>query len=119
MSVYLASPMSVVRGLVTYTDWWQPSTGSVMPVGAARRGSAVSDGLAPGLLESLDERIELSRRMRAMDDRDRRLLFLWYVRQLSATEIARELGISRRHCFRLRSEAIRRLVELGDSDRAA
>ncbi len=57
--------------------------------------------------------------MRSLEDRDRRLLFLWYVRQLPVTEIAGALRISRRHCFRLRSQAIRRLVEFGDSDRAA
>lgn len=119
MSVCLASPSAVVRSLVTYTDWWQPSTGSVIPVGAARRGSGATDGLRPGLLDSLDERLELSRRMRSMDDRDRQLLFLWYVRQLPVSDIALELRISRRHCFRLRGGAIRRLVELGDSDRAA
>jgi DNA-directed RNA polymerase specialized sigma24 family protein len=119
MSVRLGSAAAIVRSLVTYTDWWQPSSGSVIPVGAARRVSGDSDGLRPGLLDSLDERLELSRRMRSMDDRDRRLLFLWYVRQLPVADIALELRISRRHCFRLRSEAIRRLVELGDSDRAA
>lgn len=119
MSAFLASPSAIIRSLVSYTDWWQPSTSSVIPVGAARRGSAATDGLRPGLLESLDERTELSRRMRSMDDRDRHLLFLWYVRQLPVSDIAQELRISRRHCFRLRSGALRRLVELGDSDRAA
>jgi DNA-directed RNA polymerase specialized sigma subunit len=54
-----------------------------------------------------------------MDVRDRRLLFLWYVRQLPVADIAVELRVSRRHCFRLRGEAIRRLVELGGSDQAA
>ena len=119
MSVLLASAASVVRGLITYTDWWQPSTGSVIPVGAARRDRGSTDGLASGLLDSLDERAELSRRMRSMDDRGRHLLFLWYVRQLSVAEIADELRVSRRHCFRLRGAALRRLVELGEADRAA
>ncbi|HEY7755422.1 MAG TPA: sigma factor-like helix-turn-helix DNA-binding protein [Actinomycetota bacterium] len=119
MTASLASPTAVVRGLITYTDWWQPSTGSVIPVGAARRDRGATDGLAPGLLDTLDDRAELSRRMRSMDDRDRQLLFLWYVQQLTVAEIAAELRVSRRHCFRLRGDAIRRLVELGDPDHRA
>ena len=43
--------------------------------------------------------------------RDRRLLYLWYLRQLPAHEIARELRISRRQCFRRRATAIRAIVE--------
>jgi DNA-directed RNA polymerase specialized sigma subunit len=52
--------------------------------------------------------------MQFLRESDRRLLYLWYVVQLSAVDIARALGISRRQCFRRRASAIRRIVELGD-----
>ena len=114
MSGFLASDSDVVRGLLTYTDWWQPTTSSVLQVGAARRSSGQTDGIGIGLLDRLDERAELRRRMQVLDEPDRRLLYLWYVAQLPAARIAQLLGISRRQCFRRRASAIHRIVELGD-----
>ena len=52
--------------------------------------------------------------MSRLKDRDRTLLFLWYVRQLAVTDIAKSIHTSRRHCFRLRAAAIREIVELGE-----
>lgn len=119
MSGCLAYPAGVVSALLRYTDWWQPGTASVIQVGAARRNSSFSDGIPVGLLATLDERTELSRRMRQVSESERAVLFLWYVRQLAVEDIARELQISRRQCFRRRASAIRKIVELGEPDRAA
>ncbi|HZD79758.1 MAG TPA: hypothetical protein VE646_06930 [Actinomycetota bacterium] len=113
----LSSPEEIVRALVTYTDWWQPTTASIFRVGGRRNGSS-SDGLHAGLLETLSEREELCRRMQQIDPRDRHLLYLWYLKQLPAHEIAHEIRISRRQCFRRRAAAVRELIELGDPDRA-
>ena len=110
------SPAEVIRGLLTYTDWWQPATASVLQVGPARRGSDLNDGIREGLLESLGVRAELCRRMQHVGPVDRTILFLWYVRQLTAQEIARAVGISRRQCFRRRARAIRALIDAGDPD---
>jgi hypothetical protein len=112
-----ATPESVIRGLVTYTDWWQPSTASVFPVGSARRAQGYTDGIPTGLLGTLDERSELSARMQLVAPRDRLLLFLWYVRQLPVDEIAPIVRLSRRQCFRRRAAAIREIVKLGDPER--
>ncbi len=112
MSAILDSASDVVRGLITYTDWWQPTSSSVLLVGAARRSSEMADGIGTGLLDRLDERSELRRRMQHLSEPDRRLLYLWYVVQEPATSIARTLGISRRQCFRRRASAIKRIVEL-------
>jgi DNA-directed RNA polymerase specialized sigma subunit len=114
MSVLLATPTEVVWSLLTYTDWWQPTTSSVLQVGSLRRSSARSDGVRLGLLDRLDERAELRYRMRLLEDRDRQLLYLWYVVQLPVREIANALGISRRQCFRRRASAIRSIVGSGD-----
>lgn len=115
----LHSPREVVRCLLTYTDWWQPATTSILPVGAARRQIAFADGLRPGLLDRLDERTELCRRMEHLEDRDRRLLYLWYVKQAPVDRIAREIGVSRRHFFRRRSRAIQTIIDVGRDDDAA
>jgi DNA-directed RNA polymerase specialized sigma subunit len=106
----------VITVLVRYTDWWQPATSSILVAGAARRSNEFSDGIRDGLLDSLDERAELRRRMAHLTERDRRVLFLWYVRELEVSEIARFLKLSRRQCFRIRASAIDRLVEQGEAE---
>ncbi|HEX9123127.1 MAG TPA: hypothetical protein VF984_07170 [Actinomycetota bacterium] len=113
------SEREVIWGLMTYTDWWQPTTSSVIPVGAARRSKNASDGLPAGLLGTLDRRAELCRRMEIVGDRDRNVLFLWYVRQLPVDEISKIVGLSRRQCFRRRAEAIRQIVRAGEPEQAA
>jgi hypothetical protein len=116
----LRTPDAVVRTLLTYTDWWQPTTTSVMQVGAMRRsGRGFTDGISPGLLSTIDVRTELGRRMGLLEERDRTILFLWYVRQLAVGDIAKTIHTSRRHCFRLRASAVRKIVDLGEPDRAA
>lgn len=107
----LSDPREVIRSLITYSDWWQPLTSSIIQVGAARRSNEISSGFRAGLVETLDERAELCRRMAYLEEVDKRLLFLWYVKQLTAVEIARELGLSRRQCFRRRSQAIQSIIE--------
>ncbi len=118
VSQLLASPEDVVRCLLTYTDWWQPATSSILQAGAARRHGN-GDGIRAGLLETLDERTELCHRVALLKDQDRRLLFLWYVQLAETIAIARALGISLRQCFRRRASAIRAIVELGEDEDAA
>ena len=108
-----------MRLLLTYTDWWQPASTSVLQVGAARRSGERSDGMLLGLLGTLDVRTELCRRMQFVSERDRRILFLWYVKQAPMEDIAREVGISRRQCFRRRADAIQKIVRMGEDDEAA
>ena len=111
---------AVIRALVTYTDWWQPSSASVLQVGSARRsGNEHGDGLRSGLLDTLDERSELCRRVQTLEPRDRALLFAWYVRLLPVEDISSEIRISRRHCFRRRSAAVHAIVAIGQPVEAA
>ena len=84
-----------------------------------RSGKGFTDGIPPGLISTIDIRTELGRRMSLLRERDRTVLFLWYVRQLAASDIAKQIHTSRRHCFRLRASAIREIVDLGEPDRAA
>lgn len=102
----------VIRALVMYTDWWQPSSSSVIRVGVQRsKDSHHGDGMPTGLLDRIDERTELCRRMRDVNERDRTILFLWYVKQLAVEDIARAVRISRRHCFRRKAAAISAIVD--------
>lgn len=109
----------VIRCLITYTDWWQPATSSVMQVGGAKRDQNIGDGLNPGLLDSLEERVELCHRMTSLLERERQVLFFWYVKQLHIDDVADELGISRRQCFRLKKKAIGALITPDKDEKAA
>ena len=115
----LDSPREVVRCLITYPDWWQPSSASVLLVGGARRDKNLRDGLNPGLVETLDERTELSKRMQSLGEADRNLLFLWYVKQLHVDDVSRIIGVSRRQCFRRKAKSIKSIIELGKTEAAA
>jgi hypothetical protein len=46
-------------------------------------------------------------------------LYHWYVEQRSAIDVAKAIGTSRRHCFRLRAAAVRKIVEMGEPSQAA
>lgn len=118
-SVSFPETADVIRGLVRFTDWWQPQTGSILQVAGARRAAGFGDGIADGLLDTLDERAELAYRVRErLDDTDRTLLYLWYVRELPVHEITKQVHVSRRTCFRRRSAAVRALVDAPDTDDA-
>jgi capsular exopolysaccharide synthesis family protein len=115
---------AVPRGLIrqaTDRSWYQyqeperrrPRSGDGHAVERPAEPVMVVDGIGVGLLDRLDERAELRRRMQVLGEPDRRLLYLWYVAQLPATRIAQALGISRRQCFRRRASAVKRIVEFG------
>jgi DNA-directed RNA polymerase specialized sigma24 family protein len=99
----------VVRALGRYGDEAGPRTGSVMFVGGAPPRSR--DPFHPGVIAGMEERAELARRLRRLDDRDRLLVFLWYVRGWPVPNIAAHLGISRVHCYRVRDRALRAMVD--------
>jgi RNA polymerase sigma-B factor len=68
-------------------------------------------------LETAEDRLFLSGAFRNLDDRERRVLFLRYVRDAEPDEIARELGMSRRQLSRTTQGALAKLrlgLEGGD-----
>ncbi len=69
-----------------------------------------TDPFLPGFLSDLDERLELTRRLKRLPDRERLLLFLWYIEGAPVTSISGTLGLSRAHCYRLRNQALRTLA---------
>jgi len=99
----------LVRALARYGDEAGPRTGSVMFVGGAPPRSR--DPFHPGVIAGLEERAELARRLRRLDDRDRLLVFLWYVEGWSVPNIAARLGISRVHCYRVRDRALHAMLD--------
>ncbi|HEV7687235.1 MAG TPA: hypothetical protein VGQ80_11730, partial [Acidimicrobiia bacterium] len=70
----------------------------------------------PALLEGLEERRELARRMAWLEREEAVVLFRWYVEGAKPTVIAAGLGRSLRHVYRRRASGIEAIVALGRSE---
>jgi DNA-directed RNA polymerase specialized sigma24 family protein len=112
----LSSFASVERALTHYTDPLQPRTGSFTAVPRAGGSSGSGTVFHPALLDDLEERTELRRRMAWLDREEAVVLFRWYVEGAKPEAIARDLGRSLRHVYRRRTAGIEALVALGCSD---
>jgi DNA-directed RNA polymerase specialized sigma24 family protein len=111
------SPHAVAAALKRYRDAFDPVTGSLIVArsGTRRQGA---EPFRPGFLAGIEERTELERRMgRRLKQRERLLLVLWYVSDLQVSQIARQLQVSRVHCYRLRDKALRALCDPETTER--
>lgn len=106
-----ATPQGVAFSLKRYRDVFDPTTTSVITV--SRDAFDPSRGpFGHGFIYQLHEREELRRRMtERIEARERKLLFLWYVADLPAARVARSLGISRMHAYRLHKGALEALCD--------
>jgi RNA polymerase sigma factor (sigma-70 family) len=102
----------VISALENVQDQPGPSSRSLLLVDRTPRDPD-GDPFRPGFLSALEVRDQLTDLLRTLADRSRRLLVLWYVQGRPATEIARDLGISRVHCYRLRNKALDEIIEAG------
>ncbi len=57
----------------------------------------------------LGEREELAAGFNLLSPRDRLLLFLWYVEEWPVAKIAEHIGLSRKHCYRIRDRSLQTL----------
>lgn len=110
------TPLAVAVALRRYGEVFDPRTGSV--IGVSRGAWDWSgDPFRSGFLGAVEERAELVRRMMSrLEPRERLLLILWYVSDMQATVIARQLQVSRVHCYRLRDKALRALCDVHETD---
>lgn len=100
----------LIRCLVSYTDWWQPATTSLVAAPPKRRGPRSPSTFRTGFVDHLDDRRELEWRLSFLDDEDRKLLYLFYVAYLPIERIAEQMGVTPRTCYRRRTRAIERLI---------
>jgi RNA polymerase sigma-B factor len=71
-------------------------------------------------IDAAEDRLFLSDAFRGLDERERRIMFMRYVRDLEPDAIATELGISRRQLARSTQDALEKLrIGLERPDRAA
>jgi RNA polymerase sigma-B factor len=78
---------------------------------AASRGVELPESAESGesTLDTTDDRLFLSEAFRGLDDRERRIMYLRYIRDVKPDAVAAELGISRRQLARSTEEALRKL----------
>lgn len=103
-------PGDVIRALVRFADCYDPKTASLMLVGAATKDPH-GDPFGNGFIAHFDERAELLVRMQRVDERARTLLVMWYVQGRPVAHIARALGISRVHCYRVQRRALAAMID--------
>ena len=114
---HFRSRSEVIRALTRYGDEAGPRTGSVMIIDGAPARSR--EPFHPGVIAGLEERAELGRRLRRLSDRDRLLVFLWYVEGWPAPMIAARLGISRVHCYRVRDRSLGAMLDEAGSNESS
>ena len=106
----LRRPGDVIQAFERCRDFEEPRSGSIVHRISSSSKERSRDPFHPSLLAGLEERAELADRLRRIGPRERRLLFLWYVEGRPVTAIAKTLGISRVHCYRLRDRAFQAML---------
>ena len=114
----LESYPAVEEALWRFADAYQPRSSSITTVPSGRiTGDRLPFNAA--FLDRLDERSELKARLAWLDHEEQIVVLRWYVEGAKPEAIARHLGRSVRHVYRVRARAVERLVDLGRDDEFA
>ncbi len=114
----LTSYPVVEDALWHYADAYQPRSSSITSIPSGRiTGERLPFRAA--FLDRLEERAELRNRLALLDPEERTVVLRWYVEGARPELIARGLGRSVRHVYRVRSRAVERLADLGRDDEFA
>ena len=68
-------------------------------------------GNADPELETLPDRLDLARALGYLDEREKAIIFMYYYKGLSQTEIAKKLALSQMHVYRLQRLALGKLEQ--------
>lgn len=77
---------------------------------------ADSFGVLDSTLQLVDEKVTISAAARQLSQRERRVVLLRFVEDLTQTEIAERIGVSQMQVSRILRRALARLAELAESD---
>jgi RNA polymerase sigma-B factor len=108
-----ATPTIVGEILRHLRDTGQPVhvSRSDRAAGVVVRAVPLDDGIEPAAPEPGDERLLVEHGLRALPQRQRRIVHLHYFANLSQRRIARELGLSQVHVSRLLHDSLGRMRE--------
>jgi DNA-directed RNA polymerase specialized sigma24 family protein len=98
-----------VAALRRVPECYDPKTTSILFIRGCD-GRAEAEPFHGGFLSRFEERAEVIRLLGEIDQRSRRLLVMWFVEGIPVARIARCLRISRVHCYRLKDQALRRML---------
>ena len=115
----LASYPAVEEALWRYADAYQPRVAGDFTTIPRGRSSGDQLPFRNAFLDRLDERSELRARLHWLDREEQIVVLRWYVEGAKPEVIARHLGRSVRHVYRVRARAVERLVDLGRDDEFA
>jgi RNA polymerase sigma-B factor len=73
--------------------------------------ASLEDGVQSGALDVSEERLALASAFGVLDERERQIVYLRFVRDRSRSEVAKELGVSERHLSRQTQAALAKLRE--------
>ena len=62
-------------------------------------------------LEALPNNLDLTRALGCLDEREKNIVYLYYYKDLSQTEIAKKMALSQMHVSRLQRGALRKLEQ--------
>ena len=111
----LTTKSQIKNVLKKYRDCNRPKTARYITMHGKRSGSSAnSEPSNHEFLEDLELRFEFAQRLRQLNEREQRLLIMWYYECQPVAEIARRLEISRLRCYLLQKAAIKKLVTKAD-----
>jgi DNA-directed RNA polymerase specialized sigma24 family protein len=111
-SSVLRDPGEIVRALKRFRDCYDPRTTSVLSF--TSHADPHGDPFRRGFISHFEERAELIRRLRLLDERERLLLLMWHTEGRPVTEIARLLGMSRVHAYRVQRKALDQMLSIDE-----
>ncbi len=115
--VRLDTEVKIVRALARWGEIYHPRSSSLVVLGSLRLG-ALAEPFRPGSLHLMEEREALRRLLLCLEEREILLLWLWHYVGMEVAQIARRLGVSRQHCYRMRRRAVEKMLRVarGETD---
>ena len=106
----LSTPEKVISGLKTLNDCYYLKSKSIVYANHDSLDSKYREPFRKGFLSEADKRFELIKRLNKLDDRERKILLLFYTFSVPIDHIAEEVGVSRRHCYRIKKKGIENIT---------
>jgi RNA polymerase sigma factor (sigma-70 family) len=100
----------VTKVLKAFRGHYDPKSVSVL-VASNRTTDVDADPFRRGFLDSMDLRTELLKRLASLDELQRAVILLWYLKDLPVKSICEQLNVSRSNCYRLRDRALAMMLD--------
>ena len=110
----LSTPEKVISGLKTLNDCYYLKSKSIVYANHDMPDSKYREPFRRGFLSEADKRFELVKRLNKLDDREKTTLLLFYTFSAPVDDIAKVVGVSWRHCYRIKKKGIENIIDIGE-----